>query len=405
MKKKIYVPILVGCLLVVLVISCNRTSIRTATPATTQPVSATVLSQIGKLGFSTVDVQAKPGGYLVEGDIFLPASSLGDTTAKNVNLLIARTEQYQTNNLVQSLPRTINVVVSGLGTSYLTAADTAIARYNHLAINITFQRVSSGGDITITGSNDGANGNLASSGFPTSTGAPYSSIHINTYYFDNTTIANYTASVIQHEMGHCVGLRHTDYMNRAYSCGGAYSNEGAGTVGAILIPGTPSAPESTSVMLACNPGVDRKFNANDVVALNYLYGAGLNLPNPFYRYRHTSNNRHFLTTDYGELFSGMNGYVYEGIQCKIYSKQLSGTIAFYRFNRTSDADFIYQTSNSPISGYVLNGICGYVYSTQVTGTIPLYRFYNGSSGHFFTTNYSEGGGFTYEGVAAYVISN
>ena len=40
-------------------------------------------------------------------------------------------------------------------------------------------------------------------------------------------------------MGHCIGFRHTDYMNRAYSCGGSPANEGASSVGAILIPGHP----------------------------------------------------------------------------------------------------------------------------------------------------------------------
>ena len=64
----------------------------------------------------------------------------------------------------------------------------------------------------------------------------------------------------------------TDYMDRSFSCGGSYSNEGASTVGAILIPGTPSGPDSGSWMLACTgPTNPRTFNANDVVGLNYLY--------------------------------------------------------------------------------------------------------------------------------------
>ena len=75
-----------------------------------------------------------------------------------------------------------------------------------------------------------------------------------------------------HEMGHCIGMRHTDYYNRAYSCGGSASNEGASTVGAILIPGTPSSAEPNSWMLACvGNGVNRPFTANDLTALNYIY--------------------------------------------------------------------------------------------------------------------------------------
>jgi hypothetical protein len=61
-------------------------------------------------------------------------------------------------------------------------------------------------------------------------------------------------------------------MNRAYSCGGTPVNEGDGGVGAILIPGTPSNPDPNSWMLACISNLqNRPFNANDKVALNYLY--------------------------------------------------------------------------------------------------------------------------------------
>jgi hypothetical protein len=61
-------------------------------------------------------------------------------------------------------------------------------------------------------------------------------------------------------------------MNRAYSCGGTAVNEGSAGVGAINIPGTPTGPDPNSWMLSCiGSGQDRPFNANDVIALNYLY--------------------------------------------------------------------------------------------------------------------------------------
>ncbi len=61
-------------------------------------------------------------------------------------------------------------------------------------------------------------------------------------------------------------------MNRSYSCGGSAVNEGASTVGAKLIPGTPSGPSAGSWMLACiSCGGDRPFTSYDRIALNYLY--------------------------------------------------------------------------------------------------------------------------------------
>jgi hypothetical protein len=84
--------------------------------------------------------------------------------------------------------------------------------------------------------------------------------------------STYIATIFAHEMGHCIGFRHTDYMNRAYSCGGSYYNEGASTVGAIHIPGTPTGADPNSWMLACiGYGANRPFNANDVTALRYVY--------------------------------------------------------------------------------------------------------------------------------------
>jgi hypothetical protein len=80
------------------------------------------------------------------------------------------------------------------------------------------------------------------------------------------------ASILAHEMGHCIGFRHTDYMDRSFSCGGSPTNEGASTVGAIQIPGTPAGPDPNSWMLSCiGSGQNRPFNANDKTALNYLY--------------------------------------------------------------------------------------------------------------------------------------
>jgi hypothetical protein len=81
----------------------------------------------------------------------------------------------------------------------------------------------------------------------------------------------YVGSVIQHEIGHCIGFRHTDWMNRAYSCGSGGNEGGTQNPGAIQIPGTPSGPDSGSWMLACSNGGNRTFNSNDRIALNYLY--------------------------------------------------------------------------------------------------------------------------------------
>jgi hypothetical protein len=233
-------------------------------------VQPDVLDKIHALGFSTENVQAIDGGYLVEGDIMLHDHDL-NSTADTKLLRIAEVEHYRTNNLVTSLPRTIRVAISStLPAAYVSALDEAIRRYNAENLRVTFQRVSSSYNILITRAPSSAP-YLASAGFP-SGGNPYGTVRVNSSYLGSNPGTNYLATILAHEMGHCIGFRHTDYMDRSFSCGGGYYNEGASTVGAIHIPGTPTGPNSGSWMLACiGSGVNRPFNNNDKTALNYLY--------------------------------------------------------------------------------------------------------------------------------------
>lgn len=243
-----------------------------------QSLSQEIRDRILALGFSPDGAFASDGGYIVEGDIFLSPDDLY-APADIHSLLVGDEEQYHTTNLVTGMPREITVYIKTTGgqalpASYGDALDIAIARYNAENLNLTFQRVTTAaaGEIDITK----GNGNfLASAGFPTSGGNPYGSIKVNSNAIGNGSsdaFKNFVATILAHEMGHCIGFRHTDYMNRSYSCGGSAVNEGASTVGAIHIPGTPTGPDANSWMLACISYLEnRPFNNNDKTALDYLY--------------------------------------------------------------------------------------------------------------------------------------
>lgn len=249
----------------------------------TTEISQSVLNAISAKGFSTDGVRKYQDGYLVEGDIYLPENTLS-LTDSTIKLLVAQTEQYRTTNLVNvSTPKIINVTVdASLPAIFVTAVDSAIARYNSLSLLITFGRNLTTYNYTIAvvdGSSLG-NGTWGSSGFPTAAGAPYGTVQINTAFYtsvfgsaSNINLQQLTTTVT-HEIGHCIGFRHTDYYDRSISCGGSSSNEGPSTIGAILIPGTPSTAQSTSFMLACSDAnTNRNFNINDYIAINFLYGS------------------------------------------------------------------------------------------------------------------------------------
>ena len=262
--KKMIKPFAAICMVALTFTACKK---EVATVAEDE-ISQETLSKISNLGFGTSNVQKIDEGYLVEGDIILSEANLNENPT-SPNLRIAEVEQYRTFNLVTGLPRVIRVSSSGDVTASVSSAiDAAIARYNAQNLQLTFQRVASGGNINITVVNGGSY--IASAGFP-SGGNPYNEVKFNKRYAGYS--AGFLTTVIAHEMGHCIGFRHTDYMNRAYSCGTG-GNEGQSTtgVGAVLIPGTPSGPDAASWMLAClGASTNRPFNSNDQTALNYLY--------------------------------------------------------------------------------------------------------------------------------------
>ncbi len=279
MKK--FVSLTLAVLIVSLIyVSCKKS---TSTPEQNQSIPQQVLNDIATHGFSTKNVVAFKAGYLVEGDIYLTAEDLKKKPAPSPTLRIANTEQFRTYNLVTGLPRVITVSVSNLGQNYIDATDQAIARYNALNLRMTFQRITGNADINIEGFYQGPSGGfitLGSSGFPAN-GNPFNSITLNTHpqaLGANPDVAATTAT-IQHEIGHCIGFRHSDYMNRDYSC--AYSDPGPhpeadpNNIGAVNIPGTPSTADPDSWMLACVGSTPRTFNYYDNVALQYLYGTPL----------------------------------------------------------------------------------------------------------------------------------
>lgn len=263
--KKILFGISSALLLSLAISSCKKAG--TAAPKQDE-ISDAVKAKILALGLTAEGAYKTDGGYIAEGDIFLDDAML-NSVPEQQSIVVAGVEHYRTTNLVTGLPRTIRVRYSGTTTSISNAINAAIARYNARGLLLTFLRVTSSPNITVYDVSGVSY--IASAGFP-SGGNPYSQIRFNTAYAGWN--ANTLTSVMAHEMGHCIGMRHTDLACRQYSCGGSPVNEGSAGVGAIHIPGTPTAcnADPTSWMLACiGNGTNRPFNSNDQVALNYLY--------------------------------------------------------------------------------------------------------------------------------------
>ncbi|WP_370088452.1 M57 family metalloprotease [Ekhidna sp.] len=241
-----------------------------------------VVAQIAALGFDVDNfIPTKfENGYLVEGDIYLTDQTIAEMGQPNK---LASAEQYSTNNLVSTGgSRTITMYAptgrKGYSAGMIAGLDLAIARFNAENLEISFQRVSSSGAADIVmkrlSKRDERRGVLGSAGFPTNSGDPYGQILMSGILESSYGLSTEgIATIIAHEMGHCIGFRHTDFFDRSISCGGGTANEGDGGVGANHIPGTPTGANASqkSWMLACTDGGDRPFNNDDKTALDYLY--------------------------------------------------------------------------------------------------------------------------------------
>lgn len=286
--KKIYYAL---AILFLFTISCKK---QNNTIKNESVITAIIIEKLKAAGFDTSEgLHRHRDGYIVEGDIFLTEQNI-DSLVKNPKQKISLSlnikdklqlskdpiGHYVSNLLtVSSSVRNISIYINPSFQQYIKdGLELAIMRYNQLEFGLTFSSVqnSSSANIIISPSfidpnnkQDNEVAYLMAAGFP-SNGNPYHQIYINTYYYNNSSFYSDVASSIAHEIGHTIGFRHTDYMNRAFSCNNvSQGNNEGGT--ANHIRGTSSNPVIGSWMLACASGFDRPFIDEDILALNATY--------------------------------------------------------------------------------------------------------------------------------------
>jgi hypothetical protein len=233
----------------------------------TEAENQETIANLVKAGFPESDIMVHDGQVYVGRDAHVTPEAAREMLQPGNE----SAEQYRTTNLVSSSVTKICIVPTSQFNSYsrLSAGlDLAIENYNSQNLSFTMVR-GSAADCSATISAKTTSGTGGSAGFPTG-GKPYGTINIGVGLQNYSDDVN--EHVITHELGHCIGFRHSDYYDRSISCGSG-GNEGASTVGAIHIPGTPTdARVGGSIMNSCfRSSESGEWSSSDKTALGYLY--------------------------------------------------------------------------------------------------------------------------------------
>lgn len=250
----------------VFAVACGALAFGCSTEMTPAEEQAEIIDNLVQAGFPADDIMVVDGKVYVGRDAHVTLEASREMLETDG----VSAEQYRTSNLVSGISKICVNPSSSFSSNSTLMSGLTMARDNYNALPLVFDfqigGTGCGASIAIT-TTSGAGG---SAGFP-SGGRPYPG-----YVYIGTGTASYGVNVVEHvvthELGHCIGFRHSDYYNRAISCGSG-GNEGDAGVGAILIPGTPStATVGGSIMNSCFRSTESgEFTSSDVNALNYLY--------------------------------------------------------------------------------------------------------------------------------------
>lgn len=358
----------------------------------------TTFNDLVSFGFHPSDIEEHSDHFVVEGDIRFYKNR--DYNA-HIDHEDGRVKQARTGLVSQTAIQNVTVRVdASIPTSgddnWHDAISQAINDWNAIPDNIVhFVHISSGpADITI--SSDGgtlSNLTIAEASFPSS-GAAGDVIRINLDFNGNQNVPySQKRYNIVHELGHCIGLRHTNWSTRGEST-------------ATHINATPCSDPNSVMNGGTAANLYNGFSSFDQIAVQMIYPTPRALTlRPFLRYYSILKTNHLYTPNWNDIGCGNSDYAYQGFDGYIHTTQVAGTYPLYRYYSSSDTDHFYSTGYDPNpTNYVYEGVAGYVYTSPGTNRIPIYRFYINSGSnknHFYSTSSTVPTNYVAEGIAWY----
>ncbi len=174
---------------------------------------------VSDVGFNRSGIVETPTGFVVEGDVFFAKDGFWEDysplNSAEVGDSMSTSKHYRSTYKVSPTPKVINVGLSPtLPSAWQTAFNSAITSWNALQGKVTFNNCNccdaNGVWVTYSSLGSGTEGVFAqASGWPTSAGKPASGITVNSACTVTMTSAQ-KKKTAAHELGHTIGLMHTD---------------------------------------------------------------------------------------------------------------------------------------------------------------------------------------------------
>ena len=222
-------------------------------------------------GFSseTIVFNNKQRAFIIDGDMWTSLDDVRRRYAMYLSNKGAKVRQWRHIYTVdQEVVKQVKIYIeNGIPNQWVDAVNSAIEYWNNvpntqLQFKLTTEQ--SLAQIRITTYNDNPN-TFAAADLPISNGTPGFLLRINmdsySFYSGNATLLR---NIITHELGHNVGLRHTDaYYDIASNADYDQS--------AVFIPGTPQPGQDPNSIMNRVAADTRFITAGDVAAIRAVY--------------------------------------------------------------------------------------------------------------------------------------
>lgn len=186
-----------------------------------------------------------------------------------------RSKQWQTEYIMsQNNAADVKIrLANNIPKSWKRAINRAIRKWNNInGTRLAMRKVSNGEDIYIRMATSGDNlssNTIARAEFPDAGGNAGDLIRINSSF--NSLSSSKKLFTITHEIGHCIGFRHTNWFDRnSNGISGDTPSDREPELGTQHIPGTPTGLDGNSVMNAIVAAWNG-FSQYDEIAVQNLY--------------------------------------------------------------------------------------------------------------------------------------